>query len=222
MIEALIFDMDGLLFDTERIVQRSWDDCGRKLGLGKLGEHIYSTLGMNAAGREIYFKKAVGENFPYEEFAEFTRIRFQEIICKEGIPVKPGVRQLLTYARERELKVALATSTRREHAMRNLEDAQIDGYFHELVFGDMVKRCKPDPEIYVMAGLRLGVEPARCLALEDAPNGVRSAYAAGMLPVMVPDLVKPDEEIKRLAYRVCDSLFEVIDLLIELKKDRIP
>lgn len=222
MIDALVFDMDGLLFDSERIVQRSWEDCGNALGIMNMGDHIYNTLGMNAAGRRIYFSEAVSVDFPHEEFAALTRVRFREIVAEEGLPIKPGVRELLSYACEHGFKMAVATSSSKVYAMKNLEDAEIDSYFDEFVFGDMVHRCKPDPEIYIMAGQRLGVSPGQCLALEDAPNGVRSAYAAGMLPVMIPDLVRPDEEVERLTYKVYDTLHNVKDLLEELNRGRMP
>lgn len=222
MIDALIFDMDGLLFDSERIVQRSWEDCGNVLGLPGMGSHIYNTLGMNAAARSVYFTREVGADFPHEEFAALTRVRFREITDEEGLPMKPGVKELLTYARDHGLKTALATSSRGEYAMRNLTDAAIKEYFDGFVFGDMVSRAKPDPEIYLAACQSIGTAPGRCMALEDSPNGIRSAHAAEMVPVMVPDLVRPDEELRSLTYKIVDTLHDVPAILEELNRDRTP
>lgn len=212
-IEAIVFDMDGLLFDSERIVQRSWEEAGNQLGIKGVGDHIYHTLGMNRAGRNAYFARVIGADFPFEEFGRRTRISFYKIVEEEGLPMKPGVRELLEYAKAEGYKMAVATSSSREYASNNLRNAGIYGYFDGAVYGDMVEHAKPDPEIYLRACEKIGSDPARSLALEDAPAGIRSAHAAGMIPVVIPDLVEPDEEILKLAYRRCETLYEVIDLL---------
>lgn len=212
-IEALVFDMDGLLFDSERVVQRAWNYAGGLLGYGQVGGHIYHTLGFNVVRREAYFKSVFGQDFPMEEFSRLTRARFYEIVEAEGLPVKEGVRELLSYASGRGLRIALATSSRREYSEKILADAGILRFFDGRVFGDMVTHAKPDPEIYRKACESIRKAPGVCMALEDAPAGIRSSAAAGMIPVMVPDLVEPDEEIRRLCYRQVDSLLEVITLL---------
>lgn len=212
-IEALVFDMDGLIFDSERVVQKSWNYAGEVLGYGNIGEHIYNTLGFNVVRREAYFKSVFGSDFPMEEFNQITRVKFYDIVEKEGLPVKKGVRELLDYAVEHKMKVALATSSRREYSTKILTDAGLMEYFDGCVFGDMVTHAKPDPEIYLKACATINKKPEACMALEDAPAGIRSSSAAGMLPIMVPDLVEPDEEIQKLYYRRFDSLLEVIDLL---------
>ena len=213
MIKAIVFDLDGLLFDSERIVQRSWEDVGNELGIPHMGSHIYHTLGMNLAGRNAYFSEAVGEDFPHEEFAEKTRMRFREIVDAEGLPMKPGGRELLQYAKKEGYQMAVATSARREYALRNLTEADILHFFDGFVFGDVVRRAKPDPEIYLRACESIHMSPENCRALEDAPAGIRSASAAGLKPVMIPDLAEPTEEILELTYRKCDSLFDVIEIL---------
>ena len=216
VIEGIVFDMDGLLFDSERIVQRSWEDAGNELGIRHMGSHIYHTLGMNVVGRNEYFLRVIGPDFPKEEFAARTRVRFREIVEEEGLPVKPGVMELLEYGKSRGYKMAVATSSRSGYAIHTLEEAGIYGYFDGAIFGDMVHRAKPDPEIYLKACEAIGARPERCIALEDAPAGIRSAYAAGMIPVMIPDLVEPDEEIKALVYRQFKTLHEVIGLLEQM------
>lgn len=212
-IKALIFDQDGLLFDSERIVRRSWNIAGEELGYPGLGEHIYNTLGFNLIRRTQYFKETIGADFPMDAFNLITRKAFSKIQEKEGVPLKPGVKELLEYGRENGLRMAVATSSRKVYSEGLLKSGGIYGYFDAHVTGDMIAKAKPDPEIYRKACGCVGVKPEEAMALEDAPNGIRAAHAAGMYPVMVPDLVKPDEEIKKLCFRVCGSLEEVPDIL---------
>lgn len=216
-IEALVFDMDGLLLDSERIVQRSWEDTGNSLGIPNMGSQIYHTLGMNRASRNEYFSRVIGPDFPHEAFTLGTRKRFYEIVETEGLPVKKGAKELLEYAKSQNYKLAVATSSSEDYASHVLKEAGIFDYFDGMIFGNMVTKSKPDPEIYLKACERIGVEPAHALALEDAPGGIRSAHAAGLYPVMVPDLVQPTEEIEALLFRKYESLLDVIDLLKELK-----
>lgn len=218
MIEAIVFDMDGLLFDSERIVQRSWEEAGNQLGLEHMGETIYHTLGMNLAGRNHYFRNTIAKDFPCEEFAKQARIWFYKIVNEEGLPMKNGARKLLEYGKANEYRMAIATSSRREYALKNLKAAKIYDFFDAGVFGDMVQHAKPDPEIYLKACDSIGAAPANCIALEDAPAGIRAAYAAGMKPIMIPDLVAPTPEIEVLLYETCDTLLGVIGILEKLKK----
>ena len=218
MIEAIVFDMDGLLFDSERIVQRSWEEAGNQLGLEHMGETIYHTLGMNLAERNHYFRNTIAKDFPCEEFAKQARIWFYKIVNEEGLPMKNGARELLEYGKANGYRMAIATSSRREYALKNLKAAKIYDFFDAGVFGDMVQHAKPDPEIYLKACDSIGAAPANCIALEDAPAGIRAAYAAGMKPIMIPDLVAPTPEIEALLYETCDTLLGVIGILEKLKK----
>ena len=217
MIEAIVFDMDGLLFDSERIVQRSWEEAGNQLGLEHMGETIYHTLGMNLAGRNHYFRNTIAKDFPCEEFAKQARIWFYKIVNEEGLPMKNGARELLEYGKANGYRMAIATSSRKEYALKNLKAAKIYDFFDAGVFGDMVQHAKPDPEIYLKACDSIGAAPANCIALEDAPAGIRAAYAAGMKPIMIPDLVAPTPEIEALLYETCDTLLGVIGILEKLK-----
>ena len=216
-IEALIFDMDGLIFDSERLVQRSWNMTGEALGLGPIGtDHIYNTLGFNVVRREQYFKGVFGNDFPMERFNELSRKAFHEIADKEGVTMKLGVRELLSYAKEHGLKTAVATSSRCEHSTNLLMHAGIWDYFDGAVFGDMVTNAKPDPEIYLKAAAIIGINPEHCIALEDSAAGIQSSHAAGMMPIMIPDLVHPTDEIKKLCFKQYNNLHEVKALLKEL------
>ncbi|MGN1267138.1 MAG: HAD family hydrolase [Dorea sp.] len=214
-IEALVFDMDGLLLDSERIVQRAWEEAGNQLGIPGMGELIYHTLGMNRTARRDYFFSVVGPDFPNETFNQKNRECFFDIVEKEGLPVKKGARELLDYAKEHGYKLAVATSSSMDYARKVLEDAKIYDYFDGIIFGNMVTRSKPDPEIYLKVCELIQVHPSNCLALEDAPGGIRSAYAAGLHPIMIPDLVEPTEEVGKLLFRRYDSLLDVVQLLKE-------
>lgn len=213
MIEGLIFDMDGLLLDSERIVQRTWNAMSGELGIPNFGEHIYNTLGLNRSARSEYFYRTIGEDFPMERFLEGTRKLFYEIVEKEGLPVKTGVKELLEYGRKKGYKMAVATSSGGDYAKKVLSDAGIWEYFDGAVFGDMVTKTKPDPQIYLMACEAVGVSPENAMGFEDSPNGVRSAHSAGLVTVMVPDLVKPGKELDGLYDYCFATLLDVVSLL---------
>lgn len=213
MRSGLIFDMDGLLLDSERIVKRSWEEAGEEMGVSHMGEHIFHTLGLNRASRNVYFRSALGGDFNIEEFSERAGRCFYRIVEEEGMPLKPGVRELLSYAKTCGYKLAVATSSSRDYSIKMLKLAGIYQYFDGGVFGDMVENSKPDPEIYSKACKSIGMKPGWCLAFEDSPAGVRSAHAAGLKVILVPDLVEPPEEVASLAYKKCGSLHEVIPLL---------
>ena len=215
-IKALVFDMDGLLIDSERIVQRAWKEAGAALGYAGIEEHIYPLLGANVKRRVEYFRENFGEDFPLESFNEWNRNAFYRIVEEEGLPLKPGVVSLIERAKARGLKIGLATSSRQEYARDALSRVGIWDYFDDGVFGDQVTKAKPDPEIYLLACEKIGIEPKNALALEDAPAGIRAAVSAGMSVVMVQDLVQPDEDIQKLYYKKVETLLDVIPLLDEL------
>ena len=219
-VEALVFDMDGLLLDSERVVQRSWNYAGEKLGYRRIGEHIYHTLGFNVVRREAYFKSVYGEDFPMDKFNELTREKYYGICDKEGIGVKEGARELLIYAKEHGYKVGLATSSREIHAKASLEKVGLWKYFDGGVFGDSVKHAKPDPEIYLKACEAICTEPVHSIALEDAPAGIRSASAVQdpgsspeSYPQPKPSGFLPDEEVRGLCRYVYPTLLDVIKML---------
>lgn len=213
MIEAVVFDMDGILFDTERLSVESWIEVAERMGLPDINKGVYGCIGLNRTDCRIFLKETYGQDFPYDDFREQTAAVFQRKMAKDGLPVMKGAGELLVWLREKGLKVALASSTSLKTVESHLQQAGFTGYFQAVIGGDMVEHSKPQPDIYLKACRLLDVEPANAAAIEDSPNGIRSAYAAGMLPIMVPDLVKPDPEIEKLLYRKCDSLFAVLEFL---------
>lgn len=213
MIKALLFDMDGLIFDSEKVVQRSWNMAGNTLGYGEVGNHIYNTLGMNAKSRGEYFKNVFGEDFPNDQFRELARENFYTIVENEGLAVKPGARELIRYAKQLGQRTAVVSSSRKPYVEEMFKKAGLYEYFDAFICGDMVEKSKPDPEIYEKACKQLGVKPEYCVAFEDAPAGVESAAAAGVYVIMVPDLVQPDQQTRHKAWMVIDTLDEAIDIL---------
>lgn len=213
LLEAVIFDMDGLMFDSERVVMHSWDVAGEKLGYGPLGHNIYHTLGMGAELRERYFRSTYGETFPYEKFRQVYRDAFYEYADTHGVPVKEGLVELLELLKELKISAAMATSTKAEDAMKRLQKEQLETYFQVIITGDMVKETKPSPEIYQKACAALEVDPKRTIALEDAWNGILSAYHAGVYPIMIPDIQKDSAPVDEYLYAKMESLQEVADWL---------
>lgn len=216
MVTSVVFDMDGVLFDTERVYIRAWGLAAEKLGKeaagwgarwqGKLEKAMLDCIGLNAADTVSYFDAHLGKEFPREAYFAETRQRFSAILAEEGIPLKEGAEEILPYLKERGVRVALATSTNEKTAREQLTRVGLIRYFEEFVFGDMVEHSKPDPEIYRKACAQLGMPPEKCIAVEDSYNGIRSAYRAGMKPVMVPDLLEPDDAIAPLLFWRCESL----------------
>lgn len=213
MIKALIFDMDGLLFDSERVVQRSWNIVGKEMGYEQFGDHIYNTIGLNIDGRREYFQKSVKADFPMEDFSQRTRDVFYEIEGSEGIPLKPGACELIDFAKNKGYKLAVASSSRRVHGINLLKKTGIKDCFDTQIYGDMVTRAKPDPEIFLTACASLEIKLEEAIVLEDSPNGIKAAHLAGALPVMIPDLVVPSAEVKAMCAGIYNSLFGLVSTL---------
>jgi len=211
MIRNVVFDMDGVLFDTERLSRHYWGEMGRKYGLPHMDEEIYAYLGVTHQISEAMFNRDHGDLMPYSEWNRIVRGCSADHIAEHGVPMKSGVRELLSYLKQNGIGVALATSTSRPLAEKYLRQTEIFDFFDEIVTGDMVVNSKPDPEIYLLACEKLGADPAQAAAVEDSHNGIRSAAAAGMQAIMVPDLIEPTDELRELSVAVLPSLLDVID-----------
>lgn len=212
-IKGVVFDMDGLLLDTEKLVQRVWTEVGTRFGYPDMGEQIYHTLGFNRQRRKAYFESVYGPEWPDADIVAACGVRFTEIEQTEGIPVKKGAKELLQHLKDKGIKIGLATSTSEEHAREELEGTGLWDFFDGRIFGNMITKSKPAPEIYEKACAAIGVNPAEAIALEDAPSGIRSAFAAGLRVIMIPDMVQPTEEVRALTFDVRESLLEVIELV---------
>lgn len=213
MIQAVIFDMDGLMFDTERMYQKAWLQAGRQMGAPMEPEIVDRLRGRNREGCARVCREVFGEEFDFDAMRTACRALMARWIEEDGLPVKPGLYELLAELERRGIPAVLATSTTRDSAWSHLQRAKVDRYFLGAVCGDEVSHSKPDPEVFLKAAALAGKDPARCMVLEDSPAGVRAGAAAGCFTVMVPDLTAPDEELKKLADEILPGLRDVIPLL---------
>ena len=213
MIEAVLFDMDGLMFDTERMYQKAWLEAGQQMGVPMRPEVVGRMRGRNRVGCAQVCREEFGEDFNFDSMRTVCRAIMARWIKEDGLPVKPGLYELLAELERRGIPAVLATSTTRDSAWSHLQRAKVDRYFLGAVCGDEVSHSKPDPEVFLKAAALAGRDPARCMVLEDSPAGVRAGAAAGCFTVMVPDLTAPDEELKKLADEILPGLRDVIPLL---------
>ncbi len=210
MEKAFVFDMDGVLFDTEYLTMEALRAVSRKYGENDDVDEFYpTTCGATLPTAKILYKHFFGENYPFEARREEMRQWMREQIDKNGIPLKNGAEELLKYLKENGYKIALATSTTRASAEGHLKKAGFLPYFDATVCGDDITKSKPDPEIYLKAAKKLGAKPSCTYAVEDSYLGVEAAARAGMRVFMVPDMNPPREKEKALAYKICESLLEV-------------
>ena len=209
--QAAIFDMDGLLLDTERVCMRVFKQACETVNQPFYEEVYLSIIGRNSAGIEKIFRKAYGDSL--DELHEEWRKSYNAIVKHQPIPVKQGVVELLEWLNENNVPTAVATSTHKDVASVKLKLAGLDRYFDSLTCGCEVSHGKPDPEIYLLAASRLQVRAEHCLAFEDSNNGVRSAVSANMTTFQIPDLVEPCEEIKSLNHHIMPSLSDVLAYL---------
>lgn len=212
-VKAVIFDMDGVLFDTEKLCMDSWIAVVGEQGIPDMEKFFPSCIGRNLTDTKALFRDFYGDVYDYEKFRKQASVWFHNYIEQKGLPVKKGVRELLDFLQRRGYDIGLASSTSRPSVEEHLERAGIREYFQSLTTGDMVEHSKPCPDIYLMACKSVGVDPARAIAIEDSPNGIRAAYSAGMIPVMVPDLIAPDQEMREKSVLICRDLVEVMRFL---------
>lgn len=217
--KAIIFDMDGVIFDSERISFNCWEKVGRYYGLSNIWETYVKVVGVNAAETKAIVLEAYGENFDYEKFSAETSLLFHEIADKTGLPVKKGVQELLSYLKEKQIPLGLASSTAQGIVEAELKQAGLYHFFSIVVGGDLLKRSKPEPDIYLMACEEMGVAPGDAYAIEDSYNGIRSAYAAGMSPIMVPDILEATEEMRQKSIVVLKDLLQVKDWFEALEEN---
>ena len=214
MITAVVFDMDGILFDTERLCKDCWIALSKEYEIPNMEEVYALCIGVNVqATRQIVYDN-YGKDFPFEEYDRRASAMYNEYIAEHGVPVKEGVRETLEALAKAGAKIAVASSTRREKVLRLLASAGIDRYFTAVVGGDTVTHSKPHPEIFLKACEALGVTPEEAIAVEDSHNGIRSAHAAGMKALMVPDLLPATDDIRPLCTAVLPDLLAVKDYLL--------
>lgn len=208
-VKAVIFDMDGVLFDTERLCMDSWIAVAGENGIPDMEAFFPSCIGRNMNDTRVLFHDFYGDTYDYEQFRRQASAWFHDHMEQNGIPVKKGVREILDYLRRSGYLIGLASSTNLSTVEHHLLQSGIRQYFQSLTTGDMVEHSKPRPDIYLMACESLGVSPGEAVAIEDSPNGIRAAHSAGMIPVMVPDLIAPDREMQEKSALICRDLLEL-------------
>lgn len=212
-IEAVIFDMDGLMVDTEKIVIECYKKVSRVLNIDIPLEVLYQLVGRTKKDSA----KILSEFFNYqvdgEKIRELTSQEFRKYVKINKIPIKEGLYEVLEFLEKNNIKRAVGTSSRLSNAQAVLTSVNVIQYFDIIITGDQVSKGKPNPEVFLKASEKLGVEPSKCLVLEDSNAGIEAANAAGMYSIVIPDLVAPTEETKTRVYRQCKSLVEVIPIL---------
>lgn len=213
MVKAVIFDMDGLILDTEKLLVKYWCQAANEAGFPMQREHALNIRSLHRRFAIPYLQGLFGEDFDYVKIRNRRMELMTEALAENGLELKNGVRELLAFLKEQGIPAAIATATDLERTKDYLGRVGIFEQFDRIVCATMVEYGKPKPDIYLYAAQQLGLQPCECMALEDSPNGVRSAASAGCVTVMVPDLTQPDEELGALIYAKADSLTDVIGII---------
>lgn len=213
LYNAVVFDMDGVIFDSERAVMQCWKEVASRHNIPDIENAILTCTGTTMVRTREIMLNLYGADFPYDEYARESSVIFHSRYDGGRLPMKPGVKELLTFLKERGKKIALASSTRQQVVTDELRDAGIIEYFDRIICGDMVSRSKPAPDIFLKACEELNVSPSDSYAIEDSYNGIRAAHAGGLHPIMVPDLLPADEEMQSLAEIILPNLTSVIEYL---------
>jgi HAD superfamily hydrolase (TIGR01509 family) len=211
-VAAVVFDMDGLLFDTEKLYGQAILTAASELGVEMTTEVFLTFVGTPWTHNRRQMLEAYGETYPAEELRVIWMEHFK-LLVTDGLDLKPGVIGLLDLLDELEMPRAIATSSSHGTVTHHLGAHGLTDRFHHVVASGDYANSKPAPDPFLKAAERLGVDPRHCLALEDSLNGVRSASSAGMMTVMVPDLIQPTAEIRGLCAGVAASLLDVPALL---------
>lgn len=214
--DAVIFDMDGLLIDTERKARVAWQAAAHSVGETLTDELYLSLVGRTTPNCIKALEEVFGRDLQSHGFRQSVDQHYFASLFKEGIDIKPGVVSLLAELREQNIPRAVATSTNRDIAIRKLRITELDHYFEVVCSGEDVARSKPFPDVFLAAAKAIDVAPERCVVLEDSFAGVRAGHAAGMAPIMIPDLQQPNAEISSLAFQVHPSMEAAHEKILEL------
>ncbi|MCI9069080.1 MAG: HAD family phosphatase [Clostridium sp.] len=215
-IKAIIFDMDGVIFDTEMVYLKVWSKVFEKYGY-KMTKEIYtSVLGTGRENVKKVFVNNYGSNLPIDDmYKEKDENLAKEI--ENGVALKAGAYEILKYLKEKDFKIALATSAISKRAFKQLKQANIYKFFDAVVCRDEVEKTKPNPDIFLKAADKLNVNKSECIVIEDSSAGIKAAFNAGMIPIHVIDLKDADSDILEMAYKSFNNLNDIKNELINLK-----
>lgn len=212
-IKAVIFDLDGTLIDTEKIYRVIWPQAMAQLGYEFSDERYLCLRSLGRPYAPQRFKEWYGEDFDYDGARRVRKALFDAYIGEHGIARKKGAVELPEYLHRKGIVTAIATATDPERCAQYMAMTGLDGLFDRVISATAVREGKPSPLVYEYVLKELGFTAQECIAVEDAPNGVRSAYAAGLKVIMVPDQSEPDAELAKLVFKCVDSLDEIIPLI---------
>lgn len=210
-VKAVIFDMDGLMVDTESIGNMICKESNKKFGYNITEEMLYDLIGRNSQSARLYFNEVFGNDYPYDEIRrENIRLK-KEYYETHDLKVKPGLYELLDYLKDNNIKMAVASSTISKTVLQNLKKIHVEHYFDCIIGGEQVLHGKPAPDIFLKALELLDVENNEAVVLEDSKNGILSAYNAHIPVICIPDIVKHTDDTLQKTYMVLKSLDQVID-----------
>lgn len=211
-IKAVIFDMDGVLLDSESLSDKTWEQAAQEFKISLSTETLNKCRGRNRNDTTQILKDFYGSDFPSLQFLERTSEHFFQMEQNGHLHLMPYAKECLEYLKSK-YRLALASSTRKESVYRQLTNLGLFSYFETITTGDMVVHSKPEPEIYTIACKSINENPKNCVAIEDSPNGIKSAFGAGLKTVMVPDRIKPSAKIEQLCWKIIPSLNQIQTIL---------
>ncbi|MCR4671506.1 MAG: HAD family phosphatase [Saccharofermentans sp.] len=212
--KGVVFDMDGVVIDTEKLVLDCWNETGMKHGLPDMSDVLKQCIGLNSKDTDDLIMANFGDQIEDLELLRSERRELVKRCVEEGkVLPKPHIPELLAYLKENGYKTALATSTSRRSAVHELDILDLTRFFDVIVTGDEINNGKPAPDIFLKACEKLGEDPSSLIGVEDSYNGIRSCHSAGLYTVMVPDLLPPTDEMRDLADEIFDSAAGIFDLL---------
>lgn len=196
MVKGVIFDMDGTMFDTERLLTVAWDKAAKKMGVVISSELMEACRGKSPEAIGKLLKVEFGEDFDYDRICLLKNNIYHEMIKENGVPIKKGLKELLEFLKEEKIPAAVATSTGRASAEKILKMAGVYENLAAHMYGDMLKASKPEPDIFLAAAKKLGQKPEDCVVIEDSVSGVLAGKAAGGYVIYIPDIMEVTEDVK--------------------------
>lgn len=210
---ALLFDMDGLMIDTEALSAQAWLQAARQLDIPLQQRHVDAMVGLAMPLCLRYLVDELGDAQLAQQLEAHSRQQYHQALHQQAIPLKPGITELLEWCQQRAIPRAVGTATQRQLADIKLSRTGLASYFEHTIAGDEVAHTKPAPDVYLQAAARLGIAPEHCIVLEDSAYGAQAALAANMRVIIVPDMQHPTPEMAKQALAVCQDLFAAQQLL---------